>query len=430
MPQNVTIREYGVLHRGGDYSGLDAASLPINEWEWLLHKGTQLSSDARALFKPIIRGGQEVLQVLNYVGFLELPTGIVIEILPKVTEHETQDSARYHLVKMLSRVNDLPYTRFEDASLKAYKRPLLEVLIGRFLATAQHLINRGLRSEYLRVANDEYYLRGKLRVSAHLRQPPHRRALFPVEYDEYRLERPENKLLHWAIDQVYHWSSESLHRVHARKLLTLLSSIPKSEEPEVDLACWRSDRLMQHYQPIKPWIDLIVSNRSPWIQSGQYRGISMLFPMEQLFERYVEKVLRTQLSDGIDLVAQPRAGWLAEHSGKDWFMLQPDMTVRKEKVNKAILDTKWKRIDMYKGDRRNKYGISQSDIYQLFAYGQRCLPDGGALFLVYPKNENFTAPLPVFSFDEKLKLWVTPFDLETDKLLTSQWVTSTGWLSN
>lgn len=270
----------------------------------------------------------------------------------------------------------------------------------------------------------------RIRVATHLRQPPHRRAVFPIEYDEFCLERPENKLLHWAIDQVYHWSTDSLHRAHARKLLTLLASLPKSEEPVADLSRWRDDRLMQHYRPVKPWIELIVSSSSPWVQAGKHRGISMLFPMEILFERYVEKVLRSQLRENHQLVAQPRAGWLTEHKGKSWFMLQPDLTIRKGKEIKVILDTKWKSLDMNAGDRRTKYGISQGDMYQLFAYGKRCLPDGGALFLIYPKNEKFTAPLPVFTFGEQLNLWVVPFDLEVEKLLPGLWVSNADWLKN
>ena len=35
------------------------------------------------------------------------------------------------------------------------------------------------------------------------------------------------------------------------------------------------------------------------------------------------------------------------------------------------------------------------------------------MFLIYPACETFVEPLPIFEFDQDLKLQVLPFDLET-----------------
>ena len=54
-----------------------------------------------------------------------------------------------------------------------------------------------------------------------------------------------------------------------------------------------------------------------------------------------------------------------------------------------ILDAKWKKIDSSKPDKN--YGIAQSDLYQLYAYGKRykCRK----LALIYPQTHKFKAPL-------------------------------------
>jgi 5-methylcytosine-specific restriction enzyme subunit McrC len=67
----------------------------------------------------------------------------------------------------------------------------------------------------------------------------------------------------------------------------------------------------------------------------------------------------------------------------------------------------------------DKYGLSQSDFYQLFAYGQKYLSGVGDMLLIYPKTSQFQHILPPFHFDHQLTLWAVPFCLERDELLLS-----------
>ena len=66
---------------------------------------------------------------------------------------------------------------------------------------------------------------------------------------------------------------------------------------------------------------------------------------------------------------------------------------------------------------RNKYGLSQSDFYQLYAYGKKYMDGYGDMILIFPKYDNFTQPLPVFKYDKNLRLWVIPFDLFSKNLI-------------
>ena len=60
---------------------------------------------------------------------------------------------------------------------------------------------------------------------------------------------------------------------------------------------------------------------------------------------------------------------------------------------------------------RNKYTLSQSDFYQLYACGKKYMDGYGDMILIFPKYDNFTQSLQVFNYDENLRLWVVPFDL-------------------
>ncbi len=62
-----------------------------------------------------------------------------------------------------------------------------------------------------------------------------------------------------------------------------------------------------------------------------------------------------------------------------------------------------------------------ADMYQLFAYGQKYFKGAGELFLIYPEHTGFTAPLPLFEFDDDLKLWVVPFELKEGVIVYNEY---------
>jgi 5-methylcytosine-specific restriction enzyme subunit McrC len=74
-----------------------------------------------------------------------------------------------------------------------------------------------------------------------------------------------------------------------------MQAIPASRQVKLDFTHWRNDRLLAHYQPIRPWCELILGEQIPLAVQGQSKGISLLFPMERLFEQHVARTLKQQL---------------------------------------------------------------------------------------------------------------------------------------
>lgn len=85
----------------------------------------------------------------------------------------------------------------------------------------------------------------------------------------------------------------------------------------------------------------------------------------------------------------------------------------------TVMDTKWKLLDASLDTTKDKYNLSQSDLYQLFAYGVKYLEGHGELYQIYPKHACFTEPLGHFEFKPGLILQVVPYDLESDEGLTN-----------
>ena len=212
------------------------------------------------------------------------------------------------------------------------------------------------------------------------------------------------------------WSKSVENQRLVHELLFHLDTLPRSVDIEQDLHAWSKDRELHHYDSVKKWILLILAEESPWFLSGNESGISMLFQMEKLFEKYIEHHLRKGLKREYQVFSQSSVYSLVNHLGESLFHLRPDYFIR-HRYNEAkpnIFDAKWKFIDAT--DRKSKYTISQADLYQLFAYGHQCLQGEGEMALVFPKHALFEEPLAVFDFSKKLKLWILPFDLEKDYL--------------
>ena len=60
-------------------------------------------------------------------------------------------------------------------------------------------------------------------------------------------------------------------------------------------ADWRAhriDRSMSHYRPVMQWVGLFLFNRGLATFSGMNRNVSLLFPMEQVFEDFIADSFR------------------------------------------------------------------------------------------------------------------------------------------
>jgi mcrBC 5-methylcytosine restriction system component len=131
--------------------------------------------------------------------------------------------------------------------------------------------------------------------------------------------------------------------------------------------------------------------------------------MNALFESYVGKFIKKKLPD---VILQHRGKYLIEEPIRD-FGLEPDIFLE----GKFIADTKWKiiRQDNNEGEKKNK--ISQADLYQLYAYGKKYECD--KLYLIYPKIDDAKQEPMNFKYDDKMQLEILYFDLENDKLIPS-----------
>ena len=410
----VVVREYARLTTDAVPVSLDQATVTPSAFEWLCKFAANFSKAGASLLHLEDR---RWLRLDNYVGVIETPCGTLLEILPKHTplaDEATVAEARRLLVRMLAEALDLPVRAADMTNLAMFRHPLLEWVMRHFVLALDHLVKRGLRFDYQRLEEEQRFLRGQLDVVKQMRQSPGRGHIFNIRHDLFLPDRPENRLLKSALLRVCRTTAQPDTWRLAHELAGLFADMPHSVDTHADFRAWRNDRLMAHYTALRPWCELVLGQHMPLAVRGAVKGISLLFPMEKLFERYVEAGLTKQLPRPYWLKSQARSEFLCMHGENEMFQLRPDLLVHHGDQLVIVMDAKWKLLAGE--DRGNKYGLSQSDLYQMFAYGHKYLGGKGNMVLIFPKTQGFNAALPPFAFSADLTLWVAPFDLDAGEL--------------
>lgn len=419
-----TIYEYDALTVGrvgfSASEGLHTVSSSTFRWLETQALGIAREGDA-AWLRVTQRAGKRAVQVTNYVGVISVPGGLQIEVLPKVGKvaSGSDGEARQLLIDMLRCLQGFRHVCTDSANLLATRMPLLEVFIVEFLRSTSRVVKRGLRGDYSLRENDLFALRGKLKLTEHLRRNQFRADRFFTEHDEFTTDRPENRLIRTALRRALALTASEGSQRLARELDFAFADVPESPQLATDFSRVRLDRGMGQYADALAWSRLILAQQAPLTGHGAHRAPSLLFPMEALFEAFVAKHLRAQLPDALRLKTQTSSQHLVRHRDRNWFRLKPDLLVHDGDRNRIVLDTKWKLLDARKASPLEKYGLSQADLYQMYAYGQSYLDGRGDLVLIYPRTADFDQPLPPFDFPkaEGLRLWVLPFCLRSRRLL-------------
>ena len=115
-----------------------------------------------------------------------------------------------------------------------------------------------------------------------------------------------------------------------------------------------------------------------------------MFPMEKVFESYVAQHLRKALAETKwEISTQDKGYYLFDYPRQ--FALRLDIVITRENGTKIILDTKWKSL-MNKA--RINYGISQADMYQMYAYAKKY--HTSEIWLLYPLNKEMRGHDEIF----------------------------------
>lgn len=384
------IIEYGSFVRGKEvhgYTSLPQDTFDILENFVLTNSGKEV--DALELMGVSARKGiGKIITAKNYVGVITMEDGTTIEILPKIYSREksTEAKTKRLLVDMLKTLRNTPYKSLQTTNVNIEKMSIFEVFIRMFIDEVYVIVKRGLKNSYETIQSNEAVLKGKMKFSGQIRYNyAHKERCF-VEYDAFNLNRTENKLLKATLLYLYKNTGSSKNKNDIKTLLNSFLEVDTSVDFEGDFAKIIPDRNVKDYASALMWSKVFLMGKSFTSFSGSEIAFALLFPMEILFESYIAVQLRKLLNlSEYSVSAQDRTHHLFDEPGKK-FLLKPDLVV-KDKVRNIIyiIDTKWKVLS----DSKPNYGISQADMYQMYAYQKKYSAEN--VMLIYPNTKKIPA---------------------------------------
>ncbi len=372
----------------------------------------------------------------NYVGIITVGK-TTIQILPKLYRKDWEDEdqksydkkveeATRNLLFMLSFTKRLKLKEAGLSRLKKERSDLYESIVYLFAKNLLETLKRNYRRDYERRTEDLRFVKGKVVLSRQIRKPVHDR--IHCSYFELSEDNMINRILKYTCHLLSSRVKSRENWLLLQNILSIFDGVTLVPVRILDFEKIRFNRLNEDYEPFINLSRLFLENMSLELQSSQFRTFSLLFDMNVLFEEFIGEFLRKHRGDilgdtefsNCQIHLQTKRRWLIERP-KHSFRLIPDIIFTEDGKNiKLIIDTKYKILDSCKP----YFGVSQDDIYQVFAYSKKfkC----SKIVLLYPWDERIgdhskgtgllnSDHLP-YKFDDQTKLYIATVDLKSGDL--------------
>lgn len=376
-------------------SSSSSVTRSLREWETLLvGNGGLPERDSRLLHTAAEHAARHLglpetavltrtyqgLKAGQVVGVLAVH-GRTLEILPKIDGGD--GSVRAALVRMLSVAWDLRVTEGELAILQTQKDDLLELLIRLFADRLLAAVRRGMPRRYLLLEEDRGLLRGSLDIKrqfTHLAMRPDRLA---CRYDELSEDAPLNRVLKAAVTLLNGVTRSLANARRLAELIARLEPVRDSHDPLRESV--RLDRTNTAFHDLYRLARLFLTGDWQDTTGGHSVGFALLFPMNELFERFIGLSLRHALAPrAVHLQDRRRYALLGEQN-EPIFALRPDVVVDNSDERPIVIDSKWKRLSSHNSVRGKTLDVAEADVYQMLAYSRAYRAK--RLVLIYPWHE-------------------------------------------
>ena len=400
MDKPFEVKEFDTIICNEDYKDYEKYKY-LNQKEFdnlvaFIHEFTGDADSADALdFMKIgyRRNVGEIITIKNYVGLIQLKNGFQIRVF----------------LKMLCSMKDFPCKVFNESSLNVAQMNLYELFINMYLQEVRQLVKRGIKLNYVEQEDNLRYYKGKLLVSENVRLNLAHKERFYVSYEEFHPNRAENRLVKATLAKLQRLTTSAENSKEIRQLLTAFEMVDASVNYTKDFSQVVINRNTKEYEVLMQWSKVFLMNKSFTTFSGSTISRALLFPMESIYESYVAQQMKKVMSpEGWTVSCQDMGHYLFMEPRRQ-FAIRPDIVIKKgERI--VILDTKWKSLV---NNEKNNYGISQQDMYQMYAYSKKY--GTSKIWLLYPVNDEMRNNKPI-RFESGDGTTVNLYFIDVDKI--------------
>lgn len=368
---------------------IEHCSLPImaerihSQYALGIHHARLLEKLAPNLPAGSFSWGHQSVRFAQFCGVIQLDD-LTLEILPKIHGREEKpESCRKALVQMLQTARIIRTHKGAQAGINTQQHSLLDIFIQHFCYDLYTQILKGKLRSYTEQEENLSVMRGRLVIPLHVRHNTVHKERLYCRFDEFSEDMLLNQIIRFTLRLLLPWTRSGKTKKQLSELLTHFDGISDVSITLLSFKLLKNDRINQRFQSVLEQCRLFISAIKPDVLAGSTPLFSLLFDMNRLFEAWVaEKLKPWAHQQGLHLRTQGPRKYLATRDDTlKQFQLRPDITLVDDSgTPKLIADTKWKLLN--EADR--KLGVSNSDMYQLYAYaGCYEVP---RLQLIYPKQ--------------------------------------------
>lgn len=372
--------------------------------------------------KKIIGENNVILQVDNkllirqYVGFVQINKTRLL-IYPKIASRATgEDEYKKSFVVLLKL---LAYSGFDSIkktpaplAMEKYEGDLLELFISLFVDELMLQFRRDINRGYNNRLENQTFIKGKVDFPETIKKNSYRAHLHYVRYDQFNEDVLLNSIFKTIIHKLINRTTVKDSRIKLNQSLLWLEEV---ESIQLNNEIWNQVKFTRHNTRYKPAFNLarlFYYNSSPNLNKGDEYTFSFLVPVNQLFEMYLYKVIKSISNNKTSVHYQKPVDYLAYYEDTKYLQLRPDITMIEDHKVKHIIDAKYK--DMF--SMHDNHQIQQSDLYQMLAYsvGYKC----DNISLVYPRflgdvKTNFLVKnLKIDNYGHEIMIDLLQIDLE------------------
>lgn len=328
--------------------------------------------------------GYNTIKPLNYVGVIWIGD-LSIQIFPKLFKGDNyslyKDLISGNLLKMLSLTESLTIKEIESADLeKRRDYDLFEIFMHLFAKNLAHVLKNTHNRSYVAKSSELKYIRGKINVKKYTNQA--RLHIIPCDFYDFS----SNNLLNQTLKYTCYLMSRTARDFSTIRFLKTNIDLLEQVEltpvkiEEIDRIVFT--RLTKPFEPFIRICRIFLAHSTFTLQASKIESFSLILPMEKLFEEFIAEMLRRdqQFYFGHSLAVHPQKqiGKIAHtDDGREIFALKPDIVLNYPEIS-AIIDTKYKILK----PEDSKLGVSQSDVYQMYAYASKSTAK--SCMLLYP----------------------------------------------
>lgn len=361
---------------------------------------------------------RNTITIINYVGYIKLST-VDIEILPKVSiNNNSPEEERKALLNMLARCGIIKVNYSEINHLNMYKMSLDEILSYLFAIKLQKELSKGPYQEYISTEENIGTLKGKLVVNQQIKNIASAKPKAFCRYEEFSINNTLNQIFVYCITNLIKGIRNQQTIKILRHMQTYFTEVTEREIGNLEVNNYKFTRLNDRFEEAFILAKMLLRGYSSLGSRGNDKAFSILFRMDEIFEKYITKLLYITLEDGVIHSQHSKYKLLvSENTNKGIFQLKPDIVIEKDGKEQLIMDTKWKRIS----SAYNRHGVKREDLYQMYAYLTR-YKDVHNVILLYPHNilvsgeENIYHESWFLEDDNKKKIRIYTINLENEKV--------------